>query len=415
MRISLPTLLFPALLALLALLIPAAALHAVTTPGVNGSIPGFSWSLRTTPTPANTWPDVTYGTVSGDPLFVAVGTLGLSMTSPDGVTWTANSATTTHNWNSVTHNGSNRFVAVGGRTDSSTLDGAMYSDDGVSWTVATTPHDVGYSSVAYGNGTYVAVSATTNAPVGQLVMTSLDGSIWTARTAAEQHLWRDVAFGNGVFVAITDRDVTNQVMRSTDNGVSWTAVASPATRKGWQSVTYGAGKFVAVAITGTGQRVMTSDDDGQTWTLRDTPADNNWYSVSYGNGLFVAVADSGTDLVMTSPDGITWTAHPAAGQNLWFGVTYGDGRFVAVAAGGQAMSSGGPCGDGLAYTINQWLMVGVPCRPTSNTVVGTFGNSPTANFVSGAYDVATTGWVMYERDVSTTPSTYANCSAPMIS
>ena len=41
---------------------------AATTPGVNGSIPGFDWSLRTTsPVPDNAWVNVAYGTVSGSP------------------------------------------------------------------------------------------------------------------------------------------------------------------------------------------------------------------------------------------------------------------------------------------------------------------------------------------------------------
>jgi len=79
MRISLPTLLFPALLALL---IPAAALHAVTTPGVNGSIPGFDWTLRDAPNLG--WNSVTYG----NGLYVAVGFAGSVMTSPDGINWT---------------------------------------------------------------------------------------------------------------------------------------------------------------------------------------------------------------------------------------------------------------------------------------------------------------------------------------
>jgi len=393
----------------LVLLTAGAAPLAATTPGVNGSVPGYDWTLRTTSTVAdNGWVNVTYGTVAGSPLFVAVGVDGLSMTSPDGVSWTANTANTTHGWIGVTHNGSNQFVAVGTNT-TGLFDGAMYSADGVTWTTATTPHQVGYTSVAYGNATYVAVAQTGTA--AEQVMTSSNGSDWTAKTAAEAQAWKDVAYGNGVFVAVTnDVLVTNQVMRSTDNGASWTAVASPATKKGWYSVTYGNGVFVATAISGTRQRVMTSADDGQTWTLRDTPEDNNWYSVSYGNGLFVAVADSGTDRVMTSPDGITWTARPAAANQIWFGLTYGDGRFVAVSADGtgtQAMSSGGPCGDGLAYTTNQWLMVGVPCEPASNTVAGAFGNSPTANFVGGAYNDGTAnGWVMYERNVLSTPSVY---------
>jgi len=70
-----------------------------------------------------------------------------------------------------------------------------------------------------------------------------------------------------------------------------------------------------------------------------------------------------------------------------------------------------PCGPGLAYTTNQWLMVGLPCQPTSNTVAGAFGNSPTANFVAGAYDVPTTGWAMYQRTVTTTPSQYTKLTS----
>ena len=113
---------------------------------------------------------------------------------------------------------------------------------------------------------------------------------------------------------------------------------------------------------------------------------------------------------MTSPNGIDWTSQTTPGApKFWEDVTYANGLFVAVAYSGtsqRVMTSGGPCGDGLAYTTNQWLMAAVPCQPTSNTVVGTFGNSPTANFVSSAYDVATTGWVMYERNVAAIPSAY---------
>lgn len=400
-------------------------LPAATTPGVNGSIPGYDWTLRTTsPVTDHAWTAVTYGTVSGNPLFVALGSAGLGMTSPDGVAWTSFTPPTSHTWSGVTFNGSNQFVAVGA-ADNPTGNAAMYSADGVTWTAATTPvipaagtdpaTPVTYDSVAYGNGSgsagayaYVAVSASANGLVtaDYRVMTSPDGITWTPRTAPTNDHWVSVAFGAGRFVAVTGGGGGQQVMTSDNNGVTWSLRSTPGDRT-WKSVTYGNGRFVAVANDGTGQRVMTSDD-GATWTLRNTPADNSWYSVTYGNGLFVAVAINGTDRVMTSPDGITWTARSAAANQAWFATTYGDGRFVAVSASGagtRAMSSGGPCGDGLAYTTNQWLMLGVPCRPTDNTVAGAFGNSPTANFDSGAYDVnfPATGWVMYDRSVAPTP------------
>jgi hypothetical protein len=66
-----------------------------------------------------------------------------------------------------------------------------------------------------------------------------------------------MAYGNGVWVAVAQFG-TNRVMRSTDDGVTWSAVA-PAEVTGWISVAYGDGVWVAVAFNGT-NRVMRSLD-----------------------------------------------------------------------------------------------------------------------------------------------------------
>ncbi len=67
------------------------------------------------------------------------------------------------------------------------------------------------------------------------------------------------------------------------------------------------------------------------------------------------------------------------------------------------------CGDGIPYANGQWQMLALPCvtvaDPASPATV--FGDSPTlANLDSASYNVATTGWVMYRREVGTTPSSY---------
>jgi len=102
-------------------------------------------------------------------------------------------------------------------------------------------------------------------------------------------------------------------------------------------VAYGNGVFVAVA-NGTDQ-VMTSTDNGVTWTAGIAASDNYWTSVTYGNGVFVAVSYDGASQVMTSTDGVTWTARTAASVSGWFSVAYGNGVFVAVAATNQVMTS----------------------------------------------------------------------------
>ena len=192
---------------------------------------------------------------------------------------------------------------------------------------------------------------------------------------------------------------------SAATGLDWTA-ASAAAANNWISVTYGNGLFVAVSNDGTNNRVMTSPD-GITWTSRTSAADNFWQSVTYGNGLFVAVSLFGTgNRVMTSPDGITWTGRTAAEDNIWPSVAYGKGRFVAVAGSGtnRVMYSGTDCGDGLAYTVNQWRQVALPCVPSASPadVAGVLGNSPTANLASA--NLGTT-WSVYGRNATNSGNT----------
>ena len=189
---------------------------------------------------------------------------------------------------------------------------------------------------------------------------------------------------------------------SAATGIDWTA-GSAAAANSWRGVTYGNGLFVAVSSSATDQ-VMTSPN-GITWTSQASAADNDWNSVTYGNGLFVAVADTGADnRVMTSPNGITWTPRTSAANNIWLSVTYGKGRFVAVGLSGATMYSGTDCGDGLAYTVNQWRQLALPCVPSASPadVAGVLGNSPTANLASA--NLGTT-WSVYGRNATNSGNT----------
>jgi hypothetical protein len=195
-----------------------------------------------------------------------------------------------------------------------------------------------------------------------------------------------VAYGNWVWVAVAF-DGDNRVMRSTDNGASWTAVGTAAgvAANNWSSVAYGmigttAGGvervpgFVAVSQSGSGNRVMTSPD-GINWTGSNAAGTNQWQSVAYGtidssttstpSGTlvpgFVAVANSGFSQVMTSPDGINWTGRNSSELDQWSSVAYGNGWWVAVATNGDDWVMTSP--DGIVWTgrkpaaNNQWRSV----------------------------------------------------------
>jgi len=187
----------------------------------------------------------------------------------------------------------------------------------------------GWYSVTYGNGVFVAVATT---GTNRVMRSTNDGASWSPVAAAEATQWLSVAYGNGVFVAVAYQGV-KQVMRSTNDGASWSPI-SAAEANEWYGIAYGNGVFVAVAKDGT-NRVMRSTDDGVTWSPIAAAEANEWRSVAYGNGVFVAVAATGTNRVMRSTDdGVTWSPIAATEANTWYSVTYGNGIFVAVAADG---------------------------------------------------------------------------------
>jgi len=109
---------------------------------------GTTWTQRTWQ--GNSLFDVTYG----NGLFVAVGSGGIILTSPDGVSWTLRNSGTSRDINGVAY-AKGLFVAVGERGT------IVTSPDGVTWTAGALPTSRGFWGVAYGNGLFVAVGGGT--------------------------------------------------------------------------------------------------------------------------------------------------------------------------------------------------------------------------------------------------------------
>ncbi|MCG2616971.1 T9SS type A sorting domain-containing protein [Terrimonas sp. NA20] len=242
------------------------------------SVDGINWVTQTTPAD-NVWAAVAFG---GN-LFVAVGTASASpntvMTSPDGITWTLrSSADNGSQWTALTY-GNGRFVAL---AQLGTLR-SMTSTDGINWTAGTGVPAATWGAVTYGNGTYVGVSQSSTEPV----VTSTDGINWTVRAIAGTTGWWGVDFGNNLFVAVRAAGTGQRVMTSPD-GITWTLRNTPVDNN-WRVVKYGGGLFVALSLNGTGNRIMTSPD-GIAWTSRASTADNPWRGLGYGNGMWVATS-----------------------------------------------------------------------------------------------------------------------------
>lgn len=212
------------------------------------------------------------------------------------------------------------FVLVGNNTSAS---GLIYtSPDGVTWTAQTAPEMNTFRGVTWSPALALLCVVSINGT--HRIATSPDGITWTMRTAPAVAGWSAVTWASalGLFVAVGSVGVAAW----SADGITWTSgTGVPATR-GWRGVTWAAdiGTFVATSsdVTGaTTDKVMTSTD-GKAWTGRTHPS--GVQSLGGGNtfggnsncawsptlSLFVAPAKMttiGLYQPMTSPDGITWT------------------------------------------------------------------------------------------------------------
>ena len=111
--------------------------------------------------------------------FLAVGTAGEIMTTPDGVSWSYIVSGTNENLTSVTYRDepeNGLYVAVG---EFGTI---VTSPDSVNWTVRDSGIDDALTGVTYGNGTFIAVGFVAWTPaIGykEKILSSTNGIDWT--------------------------------------------------------------------------------------------------------------------------------------------------------------------------------------------------------------------------------------------
>lgn len=87
----------------------------------------------------------------------------------------------------------------------------LYSDDGITWTAATSPIDV--RAVIAWNGRFVAIP-TSSSSAGAY---SDDGIAWTETTLPEEKSWKSLVYGNGKFFAFSDGDT----YAVSEDGINW--------------------------------------------------------------------------------------------------------------------------------------------------------------------------------------------------
>lgn len=241
--------------------------------------------------------------------------------------------------------------------------GLMTSPDGLVWTLRGRP-DGNFVSLIFANNKFAAAGMMGSAVNNNLVavfMSSADGIAWvrvniTMPTGADTI--PSVSWGNNVYIVLAYGSTqasgqslavgTGWVLRSTDDGATWTGRDAVAKNK-WRSVAFGNNMFVAVSTITYNQndnstRSMTSSDFGVTWIAGGPMAGFTYPSSiiwSTSANEFIVTVNGGYNGVITSTNGASWTA-PAGGNNWgqWLSIAdNGNNQIIAVATGNNPRGS----------------------------------------------------------------------------
>jgi hypothetical protein len=194
-------------------------------------------------------------------------------------------------------------------------------------------------AIAYANRQVVAVGGGCDPSCAGRIVT-FDGRDWREVPAgAAKGALTGVAYGNGVWVAV---GTTPPILRSTDNGNTWTAAQPAGAPVSLRAVAFGAiGKQPMFVAVGEGYARVTSVD-GNTWTNLQ-PGDGSmdaYRAVAIGNGIVVAAGGSGdggkteNGRRIRSVDGISWIDEVVDGPEIP-NLVFADGNFMAFTGSGD--------------------------------------------------------------------------------
>ena len=257
--------------------------------------PGVTAWTPPTSIPIGFQSDLSAITFSGS-VFVALGTDGSILTSPDGNTWTAATSVPSGGMNSIalgSVSNATIYVAVGDG-------GKIFTSAGnlVTWTtVSTTGSDL--YNVSFLNGTFVATGA------NGTLLTSSDASIWTlVQNLPTSSALRGATYGAGSAAGASAQYVvvgdSGTIVTST-NLTDWSLITPPPLPQDLRAIRFGT-RFVAVGqevVVGQGGAVAYSDD-AINWSLSSFPPGSpapDLAAIIYAPAMYLAVGASGANAV----------------------------------------------------------------------------------------------------------------------
>ncbi|GAB3776813.1 hypothetical protein GCM10028818_22850 [Spirosoma horti] len=209
--------------------------------------------------------------------WIVIGNNGTILTSPDGITWTAQNAGTTAFLNDISY-GAGQWIVV-------SSEGTLTSPDGIIWTARGTPA----VSIVYGNGKWASA-------YGSRFQTSTDGITWESNSISNANYIK-VRYGGGRWVMLSTFGPYITASTSPD-GINWQDKILSEREGKIKSITFGDGLWMGVGE----NRYTKTSSDGLNWSTLKPP--QNYpalVDVSYNEGRWVLVGDGGTILYNNNP------------------------------------------------------------------------------------------------------------------
>lgn len=275
-----------------------------------------------------------YGIAYGKSQFVAVGSSGTILVSPDGEYWIRTTTTTAHSYMGIQTDGT-QFIAVGQRYDTAaqaSVGVIMRSSDGITWMDQTPEgNPAPLYGIAWGNGRWVAVG------LRGLVCTSIDGITWkTSPTGSANNLYA-IQYAAGKFLV---GGATGTLLLTSD-GITWEnrTVVSGA-------VFYGLARHGSRWYASNGYETWSSTD-GRDWTALTTNFENagTIYALQSSSQFGTMLGCMTNERIAISDDGASWDAlslSAKASTSTLRSMAEGNGLVVAVGSNGIVQRAGTP-------------------------------------------------------------------------
>jgi len=162
-------------------------------------------------------------------------------------------------------------------------------------------------------------------PSGRIIAVGAFGAYWQSDDVGKS--WQSIqpitgdkhynASAHDLHGAIVIVGEAGLILRSTDEGVTWSEVESPVKSSLFSIVSTSAGRFVACGL---GGAVLHSVDGGNKWQVSPTPEKHSWFGVSAMAEDVVLLAGNGgalCSLTLNSSGGATMGRHTREGYGTW--------------------------------------------------------------------------------------------------